>query len=112
MPRRRSTESILPRAGFAGSGSTGPAPCVAALASTLGLGLESGIGKIPLFRRVQGRAECTAFCVWNSSPKLPRHDACRCQTKGDLMPEKETLERAAEDKREGKSPSTQAGEFV
>jgi uncharacterized protein DUF6496 len=28
------------------------------------------------------------------------------------MPEKETLERAAEDKREGKSPSTQAGEFV
>ncbi len=28
------------------------------------------------------------------------------------MPEKRTLERAAEDKREGKSPSTQAGEFV
>jgi hypothetical protein len=28
------------------------------------------------------------------------------------MPEKETLERAAEDKREGKAPSTQAGEFV
>src|SRR4051812_47688802 len=28
------------------------------------------------------------------------------------MPEKETLERAREDKREGKSPSTQAGEFV
>jgi uncharacterized protein DUF6496 len=29
-----------------------------------------------------------------------------------MMPEKETLERAKEDKREGKSPSTQAGEFV
>src|SRR5437870_126717 len=29
-----------------------------------------------------------------------------------MMPEKETLERAAEDKAEGKSPSTQAGEFV
>jgi hypothetical protein len=29
-----------------------------------------------------------------------------------MMPEKETLERAEEDKREGKSPSTQAGEFV
>jgi len=29
-----------------------------------------------------------------------------------IMPEKETIERAAEDKREGKSPSTQAGEFV
>ena len=28
------------------------------------------------------------------------------------MPDKETLERAQEDKREGKSPSTQAGEFV
>src|SRR6195256_6802478 len=29
-----------------------------------------------------------------------------------MMPEKETLERAAEDKAEGKAPSTQAGEFV
>src|SRR4051794_21290108 len=28
------------------------------------------------------------------------------------MPEKETLRRANEDKREGKAPSTQAGEFV
>ena len=28
------------------------------------------------------------------------------------MPEKRTLERAAQDKREGKAPSTQAGEFV
>jgi uncharacterized protein DUF6496 len=28
------------------------------------------------------------------------------------MPEKQTLERAAQDKREGKAPSTQAGEFV
>ena len=30
----------------------------------------------------------------------------------DYMPEKETLERARKDKREGKAPSTQAGEFV
>ena len=29
-----------------------------------------------------------------------------------IMPEKETLERARKDKREGKAPSTQAGEFV
>jgi hypothetical protein len=29
-----------------------------------------------------------------------------------VVPEKETLERAEQDKREGKSPSTQAGEFV
>ena len=28
------------------------------------------------------------------------------------MPEKETLERARRDEREGKAPSTQAGEFV
>ena len=28
------------------------------------------------------------------------------------MPDKETLRRAAKDKREGKAPSTQAGEFV
>ncbi len=28
------------------------------------------------------------------------------------MPEEETMERAREDEREGKSPSTQAGEFV
>jgi hypothetical protein len=32
--------------------------------------------------------------------------------KGGVMPEKETLERAKKDKREGKAPSTQAGEFV
>src|SRR6266851_6126316 len=31
---------------------------------------------------------------------------------GGSMPEKETVERAREDAREGKSPSTQAGEFV
>src|SRR5262249_48609452 len=29
-----------------------------------------------------------------------------------IMPDKRTIERAREDKREGKSPSTQAGEFV
>lgn len=33
-------------------------------------------------------------------------------TEEDFMPWKTTLERAEEDKREGKSPSTQAGEFV
>src|SRR5690348_1042608 len=30
----------------------------------------------------------------------------------EIMPERETIERAREDAREGKSPSTQAGEFV
>lgn len=41
---------------------------------------------------------------------------CQLRTKpiqGEVqMPEKETLERARKDKREGKAPSTQAGEFV
>jgi hypothetical protein len=37
---------------------------------------------------------------------------CSITVEEDLMPEKKTLERAREDKREGKSPSTQAGEFV
>ena len=32
--------------------------------------------------------------------------------KGGTMPERETIRRAKKDKREGKSPSTQAGEFV
>jgi len=35
-----------------------------------------------------------------------------CVRTGEIMPEKETLERAHRDKEEGKSPSTQAGEFV
>jgi len=33
-------------------------------------------------------------------------------TQGDAMPEKQTLERARRDRREGRAPSTQAGEFV
>jgi hypothetical protein len=33
-------------------------------------------------------------------------------TKEGMMPEKKTIERAHQDKQEGKSPSTQAGEFV
>src|SRR6266699_1167313 len=38
----------------------------------------------------------------------------RTELKGEVtpMPEQETLERAREDAAEGKSPSTQAGEFV
>jgi len=34
------------------------------------------------------------------------------RTREELMPDKQTIERAREDAREGKSPSTQAGEFV
>src|SRR5579864_2761901 len=32
--------------------------------------------------------------------------------KGAAMPDKETIERAEQDKREGKAPTTQAGEFI
>src|SRR5262245_42181910 len=35
-----------------------------------------------------------------------------CRRGGKTMPEKKTMQRVRQDKREGKSPSTQAGEFV
>ncbi len=41
-----------------------------------------------------------------------RHFDCNPNAGRYWMPEKEVLERAKEDAREGKSPSTQAGEFV
>src|SRR5437016_8188716 len=39
-------------------------------------------------------------------------EAMHVNLKGAIMPDKRTLERARRDKEEGKSPSTQAGEFV
>ena len=44
----------------------------------------------------------------NRAPPL----APAAHPEGGTMPEKQTIERARRDKREGKSPSTQAGEFV
>ena len=38
--------------------------------------------------------------------------ASSCKPGGSVMPEEETLKRAREDKRAGKAPTTQAGEFV
>ena len=40
------------------------------------------------------------------------NSSIRSTSGGRTMPEKETLDRAQEDARKGKSPSTQAGEFV
>src|SRR4030088_1573481 len=40
------------------------------------------------------------------------HTACTNRRRGEHMPEKRTIERARKDAREGKAPSTQAGEFV
>jgi Family of unknown function (DUF6496) len=42
----------------------------------------------------------------------PAHTPAKTRTKEEDMPEKKTLELAKEDARKGKSPSTQAGEFV
>ena len=48
-----------------------------------------------------------------SVEKRPAHDQSHfLQRNQFVMPEQETIERAREDAREGKSPSTQAGEFV
>jgi hypothetical protein len=41
-----------------------------------------------------------------------RHDVFRILAGGIIMPDRKTLKRAQQDKREGKAPSTQAGEFV
>src|ERR1700721_4791626 len=38
--------------------------------------------------------------------------ACTRRRRREIMPDKRTIEKAREDKREGKSASTQAGEFV
>src|SRR6266516_7476598 len=46
------------------------------------------------------------------SPPILRNETCCSFLTGGPMHEKETLERAREDAREGKSPSNQAGEFV
>src|SRR5688500_3617004 len=44
-------------------------------------------------------------------PRRGTSDAAVDQ-RGDCMPEQETLRRARQDKRQGKAPTTQAGEFV
>jgi Family of unknown function (DUF6496) len=44
--------------------------------------------------------------------EVPNDQADRLRRNLFVMPEQETIERAREDAREGKSPSTQAGEFV
>lgn len=57
------------------------------------------------FRKVKGGATLDLRHLWlrdSASPEVWRWQ----------VPEKETLERAREDAAEGKSPSTQAGEFV
>src|SRR5207248_2084609 len=49
------------------------------------------------------------------SPRRDSRGTENCMSRltgGQIMPEKKTIERAKKDKREGKSASTQAGEFV
>ena len=59
--------------------------------------------KLPCFSRFGATQADTGASSFFMSPS---------RAGGRTMPEKETLERAREDAREGKSPSTQAGEFV
>src|SRR5581483_4867095 len=55
-----------------------------------------------------GRRSATARREPTCSPDVKSN----AKVEEAYMPEKEPLERAREDKREGKAPSTQAGEFV
>ena len=58
-------------------------------------------------------APCFPSRMWSISfDSFRRWGILRFWERRLLMPDKETLERAREDAREGKSPSTQAGEFV
>jgi hypothetical protein len=52
---------------------------------------------------VDGAQTWNAFCI---------HTFCRGYRKDKIMPDKETMRRAKQDKKEGKAASTQAGEFV
>jgi hypothetical protein len=57
--------------------------------------------------------QISALSVNRDAKSNPAFCRAASQSKKEgTMPEKETLERAEQDKREGKSPSTQAGEFV
>ena len=58
----------------------------------------------PAFLSLARRAFCEKQPAHNQSHSLQRNQF--------VMPEQETIERAREDAGEGKSPSTQAGEFV
>src|SRR6186713_2494528 len=60
--------------------------------------------KFPAFLSLARRVFCEKHPAHNQSHFLQRNQF--------VMPEQETIERAREDAREGKSPSTQAGEFV
>src|SRR5205814_3574947 len=72
------------------------------------------IGKLPLrLARLLRHFGWRCCQNWPCGSHAPRTKDVKLRTgKGTIMPEKETIERAREDKREGKSPTTQAGEFV
>jgi hypothetical protein len=70
-------------------------------------GIGSGIRMIQFFINRAGKGLTGA----RRSPVAAARDAA-LKRKGNPMPEKKTIQRARKAKREGKSPSTQAGEFV
>jgi hypothetical protein len=69
-------------------------------------------GEVPFCPNVLRFAYVTRSVRLHDVLDAPQKGAGIRSRKEVLMPEKETLDRAHEDAREGKSPSTQAGEFV
>src|SRR5207248_10974736 len=63
---------------------------------------------------VSGSGPISTLVACNLPPSLTigEHDRADRDDQGGLMPEKKTIERARKDAREGKSSTTQAGEFV
>jgi hypothetical protein len=62
--------------------------------------------------RIQFRAAPRSELLDGHPPARSRHSEGFQPIGGRAMPEKETLKRARQDKRAGKAPTTQAGEFV
>src|SRR5687767_12389430 len=62
-------------------------------------------------RRIERRRP-RAFVTFVPRRTLAGSHLARTRTRRLLMPEKVTLQRARRDERQGKAPSTQAGEFI
>src|SRR5438552_18477469 len=52
------------------------------------------------------------YAVWHGIRMWCLRESQSLRRKGGNMPEKETIERARQDKAEGKAPTTQAGGFI
>jgi hypothetical protein len=73
--------------------------------------LPAPAGRPPVAFKLGGGLRIV-FRLLDAVRHCDRCDLCISQYHGELMPEKQTVQRARQDAREGKAPSTQAGEFV